>query len=451
MKSTTIIIFALLCASCADSFLDVKKESSMTVPDKVEDFIGLMDNKIMYTGMATELATYGADEFIVPDGQLFSLTVPLQRNAYIWLEDVYEGQAVSDWDLSYQRILYCNMAMEGLDKLSAQRDTENWRNAKGMAYFYRAFNFFFLQEEFGQIYHGQTAGVSLGISLRLESDVTLASKRSSVADTYSQIIADLQSALLLLPDRPLIRQRPSKQAVFALLARVYLVLEDYGKALENAQQCIDLGGKLMDYKDFDPSTKAPFPSNVETNSEMILYTTMQASTLLRTRYSINPELLALFPENDLRRQLYFQYNADGKVLFRGSYMGVTGTNFTGLALDEINLIKIECLLRLGRSEEAEKILKLYLLTRLADSEIIDYPKEKEGLLPYVLMERQRQLIFRGLRWMDLRRLNRDPRFAKTLRKQIDGKIYELEPNSKLYIWPIPDDAVVHGGLEQNER
>ncbi len=382
MKSKTIIIFALLCVSCADSFLDVKKESSMTVPDKVEDFIGMMDNKIMYTGMATELSTYGADEFTVPDGQLFSLTVPLQRNAYIWLEDVYEGQAVSDWDLSYQRILYCNMVMEGLDKLKSQSDTENWRNIKGMAYFFRAFNFFFLQQEFGQIYSAQTADVLLGIPLRLESDVTLTSKRSSVADTYKQIIEDLHSALPLLPDRPLIRQRPSKQAVFALLARVYLILEDYGKALDNAQKCIDLGSMLMDYKYIDASKTAPFPSDVEMNSEMILYTTMQASTLLRTRYSINPELLALFPENDLRRKLYFQYN---------------------------------------------------------------------GLLPYVLMERQRQLIFRGLRWMDLRRLNRDPRFAKTLRKQIDGQVYELEPGSKRYVWPIPEDAVTYGGLEQNTR
>ncbi len=451
MKIKTIIIVALLCASCADSFLDVKKESSMTVPGKVEDFIGLMDNKIMYTGMATELSTYGADEFTVPDGQLFSLTVPLQRNAYIWLEDVYEGQAVSDWDLSYQRILYCNMVLEGLDKLNSQRGTENWRNAKGMAYFFRAFNFFFLQQEFGQIYNGKTADISLGIPLRLESDVTLASKRSSVADTYKQIIADLHSALPLLPERPLIRQRPSKQAVFALLTRVYLVLEDYGKALDNAQQCIDLGGRLMDYKDIDPSKTAPFPSDVEMNSEMILYTTMQASTLLRTRYSINPDLLALFSENDLRRQLYFQYNADGKVLFRGSYMGVTGTNFTGLALDEINLIKIECLLRLDRSDEAETLLKLYLSTRLRDNEMIGYPKEKEDLLPYVFMERQRQLVFRGVRWMDLRRLNSDSRFSKTLRKQIDGQVYELEPGSKRYIWPIPEDAVAYGGLEQNKR
>jgi tetratricopeptide (TPR) repeat protein len=343
------------------------------------------------------------------------------------------------------------MAMEGLDKLNSQRDTENWRNAKGMAYFFRAFNFFFVQQEFGQVYSAQTAGVSLGIPLRLESDVTLTSKRSSVADTYKQIIADLHSALPLLPDRPIIRQRPSKQAVFALLARVYLILEDYGKALDNAQQCIDLGGRLMDYKDIDPSKTAPFPSDVEMNSEMILYTTMQASTLLRTRYSINPELLTLFTENDLRRQLYFQYNADGRVLFRGSYMGVTGTNFTGLALDEINLIKIECLLRLGKSEEAETLLKLYMSTRLRDNEMIKYPKEKDDLLAYVFMERQKQLIFRGVRWMDLRRLNSDPRFSKTLRKQIDGQVYELEPGSKRYVWPIPDDAVAYGGLEQNGR
>lgn len=451
MKSKIFILLTFFLTGCAQDFLDVKKDSSMVVPNKIEDFTGLMDNSIMYTGMSTELATYGADEFTVPDGQLFSLTVPLQRNGYIWAEDVYERQEVSDWDLSYQRVLYCNMAIEGLEKLKDKRNREDWKNAKGMAHFFRALNFFFLQQEFGQIYDVQTANTTLGVPLRLRSDVTLASKRATVAETYGQILDDLNAALPLLPELPLVKHRPSKQAVYGLLGKVYLILEDYREALSNAKMCIDLGGRLLDYGEIDGSRAAPFPSDVSQNPEMILYSTMQPSTLLRTRYSVSQELLDLFSENDYRRKLYFQYNPDGRVLFRGSYMGVTGSNFTGLALDEVNLIRVECLLRLGEWEEADSILKLYLGKRYGGDELADYPIDREKLLPFVILERRRQLIFRGIRWMDLRRLNKDSRFAKSLKREIGGKVYVLEPGSKRYTWPIPDNAVEYGGLTQNER
>lgn len=451
MKSKIFILLIFFLTGCADDFLDVKKDSSMVVPNKIEDFIGLMDNSLMYTGMSTELGTYGADEFTVPDGQLFSLTVPLQRNAYIWADDVYERQAVSDWDLSYQRVLYCNMAIEGLEKLKDKQDRADWKNAMGMALFFRALNFFFLQQEFGQIYDVKIANTALGIPLRLQSDVTLVSKRASVEETYRQILDDLNAALSLLPDMPLVKQRPSRQAVYGLLARVYLILEDYRQTLSNAKMCIDLGGQLLDYAEIDGSKAAPFPSDVSENTEIILYTTMQPSTLLRTRYSVSQGLLDLFSENDYRRQLYFQYNPDGRVLFRGSYMGATGSNFTGLALDEIYLIRVECLLRLGAWEEANSILKYYLGKRYGSNELTDYPTDREELLSYVILERRRQLIFRGTRWMDLRRLNKDSRFAKSLKKEIDGKVYVLESGSNQYTWPIPNNAVEFGGLEQNKR
>jgi hypothetical protein len=69
----------------------------------------------------------------------------------------------------------------------------------------------------------------------------------------------------------------------------------------------------------------------------------------------------------------------------------------------------------------------------------------------VLTERRKELVGRGLRWFDLRRLNLDPRFQKSLSRTIAGQTYELAPQSKKYTFPIPDQEVKTYGWVQNVR
>jgi len=68
-----------------------------------------------------------------------------------------------------------------------------------------------------------------------------------------------------------------------------------------------------------------------------------------------------------------------------------------------------------------------------------------------LKERRKELLFRGLRWTDLRRLNLDPRFAVTLARNVSGQIYSLPPEDPRYAWPIPDDEIQASGIPQNPR
>lgn len=78
--------------------------------------------------------------------------------------------------------------------------------------------------------------------------------------------------------------------------------------------------------------------------------------------------------------------------------------------------------------------------------------DENEALRKILQERRKELPFTAnLRWSDLRRLNKDPRFAATLSRNLNGEIYTLPPNDKRYVLPIPDIEIQLSGIQQNER
>ncbi|HTM98670.1 MAG TPA: RagB/SusD family nutrient uptake outer membrane protein, partial [Pedobacter sp.] len=74
-----------------------------------------------------------------------------------------------------------------------------------------------------------------------------------------------------------------------------------------------------------------------------------------------------------------------------------------------------------------------------------------NVLALILAERRKELICRGTRWMDLKRLNLEPANATTLTRNVNGLTYTLLPNSKRYALPIPDEEILISGLPQNIR
>jgi len=64
----------------------------------------------------------------------------------------------------------------------------------------------------------------------------------------------------------------------------------------------------------------------------------------------------------------------------------------------------------------------------------------EDALDSVLVERRKELAFRGLRWSDLRRLNNEGA-GDTIYHGLNGQAHRLSPNSLNYVLPIPPDVL----------
>ena len=74
------------------------------------------------------------------------------------------------------------------------------------------------------------------------------------------------------------------------------------------------------------------------------------------------------------------------------------------------------------------------------------------LVQGIIKERRIELLYHGLRWFDLKRLNNDPRFKKDLSRSNLGKTYSLPAGSPNYLLPIaPKIISINPAIIQNPR
>ncbi|MBO9200970.1 MULTISPECIES: RagB/SusD family nutrient uptake outer membrane protein [Niastella] len=431
-------------------FLDEKPNSNVVVPTTLDDFQQLLDNEVLL-GLTPALGELSADNFYIMPGY-WQLLSKKEKNGYIWAADIYEGEGkVTDWNTPYEQVLYANVVLDGLKNVDITPDNQQqWNFLKGSALFIRAYAFYNLAQIFALPYRAETATSDLGIPLKLTPNVDEVIKRSTLEETYSQILNDLSAAKDLLPI-PVTSylNRPNKPAVNALLARVYLTMRKFDEAGAAADNCLQLFNGIIDYNIKDPSAPRPFErNNVETMYQSRFVETnvvKPSSTCI-----VDTNLYSLYAPNDLRRTLFFTVNSAGRVNFKGGYNS-TSFGFTGLATDEMYLTRAECRARAGDVINAMNDLNTLLKQRWKTGTFVPYTATtKEEALIKILIERRKEMPLRGIRWTDIRRLNVGN--ANIVPKRIlNNRLDSLPVNSPLYALPIPPDAILMGHYEQNVR
>ncbi|WP_285008735.1 RagB/SusD family nutrient uptake outer membrane protein [Pedobacter faecalis] len=432
--------------SCSNNWLNEKPDEFLTVPGTVADYQALLDNVTLLNNAQPGLGEVASGDFHISYDSWQSLFSRQERSAYIWesTDRFYGGEQNTDWAASYKQILTHNIVLEGLQKLKARHAADpEWRNVFGSALFFRSFSLYNLSQLFCKGYTDETADREPGLPLRLSADVDAHIGRSTLRQTYHQITGDLKQAIPYLGTSPKVKTRPSKQAAYALLARVYLSLEDYDRAAVYADSALQIQHGLLNYAALKAGSY-PLP---RFNEEVIFHASTTYGAFNASRLLVDPDLFAQYEEADLRRTLFFVSARNG-FTFRGSYSGDKNL-FCGLATDEMYLIRSECYARAGRYKDAIADLSLLLKSRWrgAHREI----RVDDAVLPLILKERRKELVFRCLRWSDLRRLNRDERFATTLVRTMNNTTYRLLPNDKRYVFPIDEEEIRLSGIAQNDR
>ena len=455
LLSIILLAAGLLAGSCRKAFLDQKPSTDLLIPNTMTVFQELLDNT-QVMNISPGIGEVSADNYYLTYATWVGLDTK-EYNAYIWAPDLYEGQGlVTDWDIPYQQVFYANTVLQGLTGI--QTDTTNqaqWNMLEGEALFTRAFAFFNIAGLFAEPFDSATAATDPGIPIRLTPDFNAKTTRSSMQASYTQLLNDLHTAEGLLPTAiPFTNlNRPSRPAAQALLARIYLSVGDYTDAGLYADSVLQTYSFLLDYNDI-PDTLSLIP--IKNNMPEILYQSNFPLTgnvlegILCSGCLIDTNLLFSYAPNDLRRPVYYTQIKSDSFTLKGSYSG-TVFPFAGLATDELYLIRAECRARAGQTVNALSDLDSLLTHRWRTGTFTGYPISSVAeALDTILVERRKELAFRGLRWSDLRRLNKEG-WGIMLNRNLNGVPYTLPPNSELYTLPIPPDVIQLSGIMQNPR
>ena len=452
MKRLSIFLLMLalsVVTSCKKNWLDEKPNTALFVPGTLSDCQILLDNNTRLNLREPEIGDIGSDDYfkLYTDWQTAQ---EAERNMYIWKPEIFGSEPSPEWRYEYEKIYYANAVLETVEKIEKkQENTSEWNAIKGSALFFRALGHYNLVSHFAKPYDVATAMNDLGIPIKTSADVNQKATRGNVKGVYDFIIADLSEAKALLPITVVSKTRPSKAGAQGLLANVYLMIGNYDKALENADEALGVQNTLLDYNTLDPASTSPFP---RFNSEVIYHSVQITYGILPfgTGY-VDTVLYQSYLVNDLRKVLFFRDRTVGYT-FKGSYNQSGFSYFSGIATDELYLIRAESYARKGNASAAMNDLNTLLRTRWVTGTYIDMTASSPtDAISKILLERRKELIFRGRRWSDLRRLNKDPNYAITLRRILNGQSYTLPPNDPRYVYPIPNEEITRSGIEQNPR
>ena len=389
------------------------------------------------------------------------------------------GEVQSLWGQVYTSINRANMFLEGMELnkqniLSKNILTEaEFNQFKGEALAVRGMAFFHLIQLYAQPYNKNPQ--AHGAILRLTGTKTPADNdkaRSTLADTYTQILADLNAAENLLPaitagttNATIHVTRMQKYTVAALKSRVYLHMNNYAKVQEEANKIVSASAPFTSPDGVAYALSSSFESIFRTpytTSESILSMPMSASEIPGTQngvayyfsrspignneYCINTESVTwssnVFTANDARRLLTNTATVGGQSRIFINKYSVTNSDWVPViryAEVLLNLAEAEARLAWPNQRAVALLNAVYLRSNPTADPLADFASA-DAFVDRIMLERNIEFLGEGIRNMDTMR-KMEPHLAKPGVNAVP----HTAPN---YVWPIPQTEMNTNQLVQ---
>jgi hypothetical protein len=451
--STILIATAVSC----DDKLQIDPAQSLSTEQAISDYAGLSAAIIgAYDGMQS-VNYYGRNFLVFSEIRADNVYLAIANSNRFVTDYNYVLSATATqttfWNQAYAVLLRVNNIIAESSKVSDATE-EEVDQIVGEAYAIRALVHFDLVRVFGAPYADDN-GAGLGVPIKLDGAINEPA-RNTVAEVYTQVVDDLLQAKILL-NEDIGPNRITEPAVNALLARVYLYMEDNVNAEASATTVISNTDYTLD-TDF-----ATFWSTSGNDEEIFTLARVASETLgsdnLGQIYNpsgygdirVTQDIRDMYEAGDDRSDLYYLHtNGEyyvGKFLGESSIPGLASTKI--LRLSEMYLIRAEARAKQAKYTEA-----------VADIDVI---RDRAGLTPLgaiadnlvlteVLDERRRELAFEGHRSFDLYRNGLAmQRIQCNSGLEITTTFCEVEGDSYLRIYPIPQRELdVNQNMEQND-
>ena len=375
------------------------------------------------------------------------------------------NSVINLWSQAYYTINLCNVSIEGITaKGPTVVGATLSNNYLGEARLIRALCYYSLLQLYARPY-ADGAGSKPGLPLRLtaikgpgSSDLA----RSTVAQVYAQIIADLNFAESNLPltnaTAELNTTRAHRNTAIALKTRVYLSMQDYANVIVEANKIVTAGTTppftastgvahalqaniATVYSTFNTTESIlSFPmtaaagDNPGTQNQLGFYFVRNSTNPGSAEYSLNPTGivgdLVGWPATDARRGLIFTNATNGKRFVNKYPLPSPFLDYPPvIRYSEVLLNLAEALARTNAATADPRGLALLnAVRRRSDATVTIASTTQAQLIAAILLERRIEFLGEGLRNNDLMRL------LQTIPSK--GAVPAKAPTDQGYIWPI---------------
>lgn len=474
MKKISLLIAAISLSAAMTSCSDFLTESSQDEikPNNVSDYSELINGEIynkfnnqavhtyldIMTDDCTEFAkkaSFGADTRNAGNGYF-----TWQQSPELQVSGVLNDDGA--WAEYYHHILIANMVLYDVDNLIGS-DSEK-AIVKAEAHMVRAYAYYMLVNLYGEPYDPATADKALGVPINnLLGAERKSFKRSSVAEVYEQILDDTNEALKLFTAGGGQKStfRWNENAANLFIARVYLYMQNWEKAIEHVDNLLAVKANLWDLNEKinGGGDEAELYFLCSRNPEILFsfgyYYVNYFASGAKGAYPASPSLRAEYTSGDLRcgptNAAYIRYL--GSTLFGGGKRYCpykfsdtsTGEHGRAFRTAEAYLIRAEAYSHTSQYTKALEDVNYLRSNRLTPAAFAAEGGKltsgsQEEIIQMVRSERRREMCFEQLRWFDLRRWDR-PSIEHTYTPDLTNTkvffTYRLEQNDPAYTLPVP--------------
>jgi hypothetical protein len=434
---------ALLVQTACDKRLDIQPQQDVDAAEALTDEQSVESAVVGAYGHLGNAALYGTNLVLLPDLQAAENYISWQGTFQSYREVARKtmtsinSESQRTWIRAYQAINTVNNVLESLNLV---KDEDLRKQLEGEARFIRGILYFELVRMYALPWDLATANTQAGVPLILKATRTdvqaeAEAPRATVAEVYAQVIADLTQAAALLPE-----ENGSRADLFAatgFLARVYLQQSRFAEARDAANTVIESG-----YFRLNPSVAAIYrnrntaesifeiqqndQNNAGTANDGLttFYASMpgvgRGDVQILTTYQPVPPATEDDPEVNLNKTVYDMYEENDARRTELVYVGTGrragrlragkwtdfGANIPILRLAEMVLIRAEANFRLGTAVGATPLEDVNAVRLRADAT----PYETLTL-ELILLERELELAFEGVRIHDIKRRRENRYFA----------------------------------------
>ena len=427
--SVFAVAASMLLSSC-DSFLDIQPVGKV-IPTTASEFRALMTEAYHNVPSDRGLADFRSD-MVLFDATLSSNDLSSYLDIWRWSDDNPDEATVSfNWRQYYHVLFIANYVIEKENAIT-DGTTDEIRQMVGEAYMLRAYMHFLLANLYAPAYTACTPASTKAIPLKLDSDVEATLSRDTLADVYTSIVKDIDSAedYLNVSSWDLgLNYRFNTLSVDAFRSRVMLYMGRWQDALDASARVLAVKSALSDIA-------SELPNQYNSVENIVALEEIMPAQYSRA-FKVDRNFFRGYQTSDLRRTAYFnQITSSNIVLLKG---GSNTYNCT-FRVGEMLLNAAEAAWHLKQYDDAADYLLTLQRKRFKDNgaakEQAVAAMNNDELLQEIYDERARELAFEGHRWFDLRRTTR-PRLERSYRNET----FVLEQDDARYTLRIPSDAI----------